>query len=76
MKIKNVYGRDLRDMTLEGYGAVSKGTVIKAGEVLDIKDQDLAERLIASGRYAKEPEAVVKANTEVKERAKKKKESE
>jgi len=64
MKIKNVYGRDLRDITLEGYGAIPKGKKIKADEIIEVKDPELAKRCLGSGRYEEVKAPIVKKKKE------------
>lgn len=51
MKFKNVSNKAVRDLTLIGAGEVPRDRVIKPGDIIDVKNPKMIERMKVSGIY-------------------------
>lgn len=51
MKFKNVSNKAIRDLTLIAVGILPRSRVVKPGDIIEVKDPKMIERVKASGIY-------------------------
>lgn len=68
MKFKNITDKEFVDVSLILAGILPRGTTIKPGDIIDIKDPEMAKRIQINANYQKVEEAVPKKATEEKKK--------
>jgi len=68
MKFKNITDKEIVDVSLILAGILPKGTTIKPGDIIEVKDPEMAGRMQYNANYQKVEEVAPKKATEEKKK--------
>ena len=68
MKFKNITDKEFVDVSLILAGMLPRGTTIKPGDIIEVKDPEMIKRIQCNANYQKIKESVPKKVTEEKKK--------